>query len=136
MEEFSLLTSIAVALGLALTGGVLARLAGLSPIVGYLAAGVVISPFTPGYDADVEGIRELAELICEIVGFEGNLAWDSTKQKFRPASSIMSSVGPTASRSSGVGLTGTRTKSASAITSAMKACALGGVSMMTTLVPA
>ena len=62
MEEFSLLTSIAVALGLALTGGVLARLAGLSPIVGYLAAGVVISPFTPGYDADVEGIRELAEL--------------------------------------------------------------------------
>ncbi|MEO8539750.1 MAG: cation:proton antiporter [bacterium] len=62
MEHFSLLTSIAVALGLALTGGVAARLAGLSPIVGYLAAGVVISPFTPGYDADLDALRELAEL--------------------------------------------------------------------------
>lgn len=62
MEEFHLLTSIAIALGLALAGGVLARLAGLSPIVGYLAAGVVISPFTPGYDADLDAIRELAEL--------------------------------------------------------------------------
>jgi CPA2 family monovalent cation:H+ antiporter-2 len=30
--------------------------------VGYLAAGVVISPFTPGYDADLDAIRELAEL--------------------------------------------------------------------------
>jgi len=62
VEEFSLLTSIAVALGLALAGGVAARLAGLSPIVGYLVAGFVISPFTPGYDADLEAIRELAEL--------------------------------------------------------------------------
>ena len=39
-----------------------ARLAGLSPIVGYLAAGVVISPFTPGYNADLNALRELAEL--------------------------------------------------------------------------
>ncbi len=62
MEHFSLLTSIAVALGLALGGGITARLAGLSPIVGYLAAGVVISPFTPGYDADLDALRELAEL--------------------------------------------------------------------------
>jgi CPA2 family monovalent cation:H+ antiporter-2 len=62
VEHFSLLTSIAVALGLALTGGVAARLAGLSPIVGYLAAGVIISPFTPGYDADLDALRELAEL--------------------------------------------------------------------------
>jgi CPA2 family monovalent cation:H+ antiporter-2 len=62
VEEFSLLTSIAVALGLALTGGVLARLAGASPIVGYLAAGAVISPFTPGYDADLHALEELAEL--------------------------------------------------------------------------
>ena len=62
MEDFSLLTSIAVALGLALTGGVAARLAGLSPIVGYLVAGAVISPFTPGYDADLQALEELAEL--------------------------------------------------------------------------
>jgi len=62
VEHFSLLTSIAVALGLALGGGICARLAGLSPIVGYLAAGVLISPFTPGYDADLDALMELAEL--------------------------------------------------------------------------
>jgi len=62
VEHFSLLTSIAIALGLALGGGVAARLAGLSPIVGYLGAGVIISPFTPGYDADLNALRELAEL--------------------------------------------------------------------------
>jgi CPA2 family monovalent cation:H+ antiporter-2 len=62
VEDFSLLTSIAVALALALTGGIAARLAGLSPIVGYLVAGAVISPFTPGYDADLHALEELAEL--------------------------------------------------------------------------
>jgi len=62
VEEFSLITSISIALGLALAGGVLARLAGISPIVGYLAAGVIISPFSPGYDADLDAVRELAEL--------------------------------------------------------------------------
>ncbi|HML99438.1 MAG TPA: cation:proton antiporter, partial [Tepidiformaceae bacterium] len=62
MEDFSLLTSIATALGLAVAGGILARLAGISPIAGYLAAGLVISPLTPGYDADAEAIEELAGL--------------------------------------------------------------------------
>lgn len=62
MEDFSLLTSLAVALGLAVAGGLGARLVGISPIVGYLLAGIVISPFTPGYDADLDAIRELAEL--------------------------------------------------------------------------
>lgn len=31
-------------------------------MVGYLAAGIVISPFTPGYEADTEALREVAEL--------------------------------------------------------------------------
>ena len=30
--------------------------------MGYLAAGIVISPFSPGFDADLDAIRELAEL--------------------------------------------------------------------------
>ncbi len=62
MEDFSLLTSIATALGLAVAGGIAARLVGISPIVGYLAAGLVISPFTPGYDADADAIGQLANL--------------------------------------------------------------------------
>jgi len=34
----------------------------LSPIVGYLLAGVVVGPFTPGFSAD----RALAEQLAEI----------------------------------------------------------------------
>ncbi len=62
MHDFELITNVAIALGLALAGGLAARAIRLSPIVGYLAAGVVISPFTPGYDANSDQIRELAEL--------------------------------------------------------------------------
>src|SRR5688572_25497824 len=62
MVEFGLLDTIAIALALAVVGGLAARLIGLPPIVGYLAAGVVISPFTPGYDADPGSLTELAEL--------------------------------------------------------------------------
>jgi CPA2 family monovalent cation:H+ antiporter-2 len=62
MNDFALLNTVAIALGLALAGGLTARLLRLSPLVGYLAAGVVISPLTAGYDADVETLRQLAEL--------------------------------------------------------------------------
>lgn len=62
MEDFHLLTNITIALALAFAGGLGARLLRLSPVVGYLAAGVVISPFTPGYTADIDALRELAEL--------------------------------------------------------------------------
>jgi len=62
LEDLQLLRDIAIALGLAFGGGFAARLAGLSPIVGYLLAGVAISPFTPGYDADLATIRQIAEL--------------------------------------------------------------------------
>ncbi len=62
MEEFHLLEQIAVALGLGFAGGLAARLAGLSPIVGYLGAGMIISPFTPGYVGDISTLQELADL--------------------------------------------------------------------------
>jgi CPA2 family monovalent cation:H+ antiporter-2 len=62
VQEFDLITTVALALGLALVGGLSARAIGLSPIVGYLAAGIVLSPFTPGYDAETEDLREMAEL--------------------------------------------------------------------------
>jgi CPA2 family monovalent cation:H+ antiporter-2 len=62
MQELHLLTDLAIAIAFALAGGLLARLVGLSPIVGYLAAGIAISPFTPGFDGDIESLQELAEL--------------------------------------------------------------------------
>jgi GDP-L-fucose synthase len=36
-----------------------------------------------GYGEDIS-IRELAELICEVVGFDGDLAWDTTKPDGTP----------------------------------------------------
>jgi CPA2 family monovalent cation:H+ antiporter-2 len=62
MHEVTLLIDIAVALTVAFIGGILARRIGLPTIVGYLLAGVVIGPFTPGFVGDMETIGQLAEL--------------------------------------------------------------------------
>ncbi|MGH2593799.1 MAG: cation:proton antiporter [Anaerolineae bacterium] len=62
MHEVTLLVNIAVALVVAFFGGLIARRIGLPTIVGYLLAGIVIGPFTPGFVGDVETISQLAEL--------------------------------------------------------------------------
>lgn len=61
-HDLPLLINIAAALVAAFLGGLLARRVGLPTIVGYLAAGVAIGPFTPGFVGDVETISQLAEL--------------------------------------------------------------------------
>ena len=61
-HEPELIATIAVALSLAFTFGLLARRLRLPAIVGYLAAGVVIGPFTPGFVADSGLAAELAEI--------------------------------------------------------------------------
>src|SRR6185369_9336970 len=62
MHEVTLLLNIAVALVVAFIGGLAARRVGLPTIVGYMLAGIVIGPFTPGFVGDVATIRQLAEL--------------------------------------------------------------------------
>ncbi len=57
-----LITTIAIALGLALILGLLAVRLRLPAIVGYLLAGIIIGPFTPGFVADTELTRDLAEI--------------------------------------------------------------------------
>ena len=61
MHDLSLLVNIALALGYALAGGVVARRLGLPTIVGYLLAGVALGPFTPGFTGDIGAIQQLAE---------------------------------------------------------------------------
>ena len=56
-----LISTIVVALVLAFIFGVLAQRLRFSPLVGYLLAGIVISPFTPGYVADQGLANELIE---------------------------------------------------------------------------
>jgi CPA2 family monovalent cation:H+ antiporter-2 len=62
MHQIPLLINIALALGYALLGGLVARRLRLPTIVGYLLAGVALGPFTPGFTGDIEAIQQLAEL--------------------------------------------------------------------------
>lgn len=62
MHDITLLINVAVALAAAFCGGLLARRAGLPTLVGYLVAGIIIGPFTPGFVGDTSTINQLAEL--------------------------------------------------------------------------
>ncbi|RIK45310.1 MAG: hypothetical protein DCC58_06795 [Chloroflexi bacterium] len=62
MHDSGLILNIAVALGAALLGGTLARLLRLPVILGYILAGIAIGPSTPGFVADSETVRTLAEV--------------------------------------------------------------------------
>ncbi|MCL5741089.1 MAG: cation:proton antiporter, partial [Betaproteobacteria bacterium] len=61
-HSLNLINTIAAALGLALVLGFLATRVRLPALVGYLLAGVVIGPFTPGFVADAAMASQLAEI--------------------------------------------------------------------------
>ncbi len=61
-EQSAILLNVSGALGIALVGGWIATRLHLSSIVGYLVAGMVVSPFTPGFVADVDALRLLADV--------------------------------------------------------------------------
>jgi monovalent cation:H+ antiporter-2, CPA2 family len=61
-HEISLITTIAAALGLALVCGFFAAQLKLPPLVGYLVAGILIGPATPGFVADINMAAQLSEI--------------------------------------------------------------------------
>src|SRR4051794_37209845 len=61
-HDVSLIATIVAGLGLAFILGIVAHRLRLSPLVGYLLAGVLIGPFTPGYVADQALAPQLAEI--------------------------------------------------------------------------
>ncbi|MEI7875345.1 MAG: cation:proton antiporter, partial [Alphaproteobacteria bacterium] len=61
-HDTPLIATIVAGLGLAFIFGLIAQRLRLPAIAGYLMAGVVIGPFTPGYVADGKLATELAEL--------------------------------------------------------------------------
>jgi CPA2 family monovalent cation:H+ antiporter-2 len=61
-HDTPLIATIAAGLVLAFLFGMVAHRLRLSPLVGYLAAGVMVGPFTPGFVADAELAGELAEI--------------------------------------------------------------------------
>lgn len=62
MHHTPMIAMIAVGFAVALLLGLLASRLRLSPIVGYLAAGVVVGPYTPGFVGDAAVAAELAEI--------------------------------------------------------------------------
>lgn len=62
MHSFDLILTLTGSLAAALVGGYVTHRMRLSPIVGYLFAGLLVGPCTPGFVAD----RALAEQVAEI----------------------------------------------------------------------
>src|SRR5512147_2106972 len=62
MHETGLVLTLAGAFGAALVLGYVTQRLGLSPIVGYLLAGLAIGPHTPGLVADASIAEQLAEI--------------------------------------------------------------------------
>jgi CPA2 family monovalent cation:H+ antiporter-2 len=61
-HETPLITTTVAGIVLAFILGLVAARFRLSPLIGYLAAGVIAGPFTPGYVADQEIANQLAEI--------------------------------------------------------------------------
>lgn len=61
-HNITLITTIAASFGLALILGLIANRLKLPPIVGYLLAGIMLGPATPGFVADAALSRQLAEI--------------------------------------------------------------------------
>jgi CPA2 family monovalent cation:H+ antiporter-2 len=62
MHSLDLILTLAGGLGAALVFGFATHRVGLSPIVGYLVAGLLVGPYTPGFVAD----RHIAEQLAEV----------------------------------------------------------------------
>jgi len=62
MHSYDLILTLTGGLGAALILGMITQRLGLSPIVGYLLAGMTVGPYTPGFVADASLAEQLAEI--------------------------------------------------------------------------
>jgi CPA2 family monovalent cation:H+ antiporter-2 len=62
LHSVTLISTVAAGFGLALVFGFVAARIKLPPLVGYLIAGIILGPATPGFVADVELSAQLAEI--------------------------------------------------------------------------
>jgi CPA2 family monovalent cation:H+ antiporter-2 len=61
-DATAFITTVAIAFVMAFTLGFIAQRLKLSPIVGYLLAGIAVGPYTPGFEIDVELATQFAEI--------------------------------------------------------------------------
>ncbi len=76
METANLVLDVGLVLALAAGAGTLARRLGLPAVVGYLAVGLAVSPFTPGYVADRHQIALFADVGVVLLLFEVGIEVD------------------------------------------------------------
>ena len=62
MHDFTVITTLAGALAVALVFGWVTQRIGLSTLVGYMLAGIVVGPYTPGFVADASLASQMAEI--------------------------------------------------------------------------
>ena len=62
MHDYPLILTLTGGLSVALILGFVTHRLGLSPIVGYLLAGLLVGPHTPGFVADAHLAEEVAEI--------------------------------------------------------------------------
>ncbi len=62
LHETQLISTLAVALAVAFFGGAVASRLKLPPIIGYLVAGILVGPFTPGFVADESLAAQFSEI--------------------------------------------------------------------------
>src|SRR3954469_3714669 len=62
MHEYGLIYTLTIGLSIALVLGYVTHRLGLSPILGYLLAGIVVGPFTPGPVADSHVAGQFSEI--------------------------------------------------------------------------
>ncbi len=71
-----LLLTLSASLGVALVLGYLTQRLGLSPLVGYLLAGIIVGPNTPGFIANHEIAEQVAEIGVVLLMFGVGLHFD------------------------------------------------------------
>jgi CPA2 family monovalent cation:H+ antiporter-2 len=76
VETAPLILDVGAVLLVAATSGLIARKVGLPAIVGYLVAGLLVSPFTPGFVADSQQIALLADIGVVLLLFEVGIEID------------------------------------------------------------
>lgn len=78
IQELPLVSTIAIGLSAAFVCGFIATKFRLSPLVGYLLAGIIIGPHSPGFIADVDIAEQLSEIGIVLLMFGVGLHFSIT----------------------------------------------------------
>jgi len=76
MHELDIISTLAGGFAAALLFGYVCHVIRLSPIVGFLVAGIVVGPTTPGFNADPQIAAQLAEIGVVLLLFDVGLHFD------------------------------------------------------------